>query len=264
MEPPSPAHGASNGPVVVGEPEAPKRQWCKHCQADVPVEGRGMCSRCGRFLRLNYVNRKHPVNMLRRDALKAEIVAEFRPSNVLERSTCEHLAATLERLENTRAGTPEYQRLVQLSQQLGESLSATRAEAPRIATDYHAMTDGQLISCVEDLLKDLYTRRNDTRTLAEALVMTTDPPVPTRVANDDLIERPSDDPRSVTTDSPAPVRKPMCGYGCGSFERCAEIKATRPDVWQTLHYADPEEIARRDQEATRVMLARGGKGSPCR
>ena len=54
----------------------------------------------------------------------------------------------------------------------------------------------------------------------------------------------------------------MCPYGCGTLARCAEIKATRPDAWAALHYSDPEEVKKRDEQATAVMMARIGKPQP--
>ena len=60
---------------------------------------------------MNFVARRHPVNVLRRDALLAELVAEFTPATILERSNCAHLAATLEQLEVMKPGSTEWQRL---------------------------------------------------------------------------------------------------------------------------------------------------------
>lgn len=59
-----------------------------------------------------------------------------------------------------------------------------------------------------------------------------------------------------------PAPEPTCGYGCGTLTRCVEIKKTRPDAWRALHYTDPEEVARRNKEATAVMMARVGKPHP--
>jgi hypothetical protein len=53
-----------------------------------------------------------------------------------------------------------------------------------------------------------------------------------------------------------------CLYGCESLSKCAALKTTRLDAWRVLHYADPEEVKRRDNEATDVMMARVGKPHP--
>ena len=51
---------------LMGEPGTLPTVWCKRCKADVLPEGKGQCPRCGKFIRLNFMARKHPVNMLRR------------------------------------------------------------------------------------------------------------------------------------------------------------------------------------------------------
>lgn len=60
-------------------------------------------------------------------------------------------------------------------------------------------------------------------------------------------------------DAPDPETCPYCHQ---SLTRCAEIQATRPDAWRALHYADPLEVARRDEEATATMMKQIGKPIP--
>ncbi len=56
---PSPADGKSHGTSTVGEPDAQTTpQWCKKCQADVIPRGKGLCPRCGIFLKQNFVARR--------------------------------------------------------------------------------------------------------------------------------------------------------------------------------------------------------------
>ncbi len=118
-------------PRAAGEPDTLPPTWCKKCQADVLPEGKGKCPRCGIFLRHNFVARRHPINVLRRDALLAELVAEFTPVTILERSNCAHLAATLEQLDSMKPGSTEWQRLVTVAQTLGAALHNERSREPR-------------------------------------------------------------------------------------------------------------------------------------
>jgi hypothetical protein len=92
----------------------------------MPV-GKGKCPRCGRVLRLNFVARRHPVNVLRVDQLLADLLAQFPPADIIERCDREQLAVTLEQLETMRPGTTEWQRLVTVAQMLGAALRDSQA-----------------------------------------------------------------------------------------------------------------------------------------
>ena len=108
---PSPADGIEDRAVAEalrGEPDAATTlQWCKGCAALVRPVGKGRCERCHQFLRLNFAARRHPVNLIRREALLRDILAEFPPTNILERSTAEQLAGVLEQLEVLKPGSPD-------------------------------------------------------------------------------------------------------------------------------------------------------------
>ncbi|MEX2270419.1 MAG: hypothetical protein WD690_03050 [Vicinamibacterales bacterium] len=73
------------------------------------------------------------------------------------------------------------------------------------------------------------------------------------VTSEEPADAPAQDPDDVKAVGAARLPA-MCSYGCGTVTRCAELKATRPDLWAALHYTDPSEVARRDEEATQVML----------
>jgi hypothetical protein len=111
---------------LTGEPGTLPPTWCKRCQAEVKPEGKGRCPRCNTFLKLNFAARRHPVNKLRCRQLLDQFLAEYAPTTTLGRSTCEQLAGIIEQLEVLKPGSPEHQRLVQLAQQLGETLEASR------------------------------------------------------------------------------------------------------------------------------------------
>lgn len=67
--------------------------------------------------------------------------------------------------------------------------------------------------------------------------------------------------REVTTPTPAPAAEPTCAYGCGTLERCAEIKATNYEAWEVLHGLDPEVIKKKDEAATAVMMRQLKRGT---
>src|SRR4029079_15329042 len=65
-------------------------------------------------------------NRLRRDELAAEFVADYRPETPRLRAMCAQFAAIVEQLEVLKPGSTEHQRLVVLSQTLGDALEASR------------------------------------------------------------------------------------------------------------------------------------------
>jgi hypothetical protein len=151
---------AAPQPALAGEPDTLPLTYCRKCQVEVKPEGKGRCPRCQTFLRLNFVARRHPVNVLRRDALLAELVADYQPNTTMLRSTCAHLAGTLEQLEVMKPGSPDWQRLVQTAQTLGAALHDARPTPPRTATNYDSLTEDQLIERLEVMLKSCYERRD--------------------------------------------------------------------------------------------------------
>jgi hypothetical protein len=215
--------------ALTGEPNSLPPTWCKKCQAEVLPYGKGKCPRCHTFLKHNFVQRKHPVNVLRRDALLKKLVADYQPQTTLTHASCEHLAGILEQLETMKPGSPDHQRLVQLSQTLGASLEESRRsrEAPP-----EVMTIRRIIVRPPDIERD-----------------------------EDVSAKAIEDAAQ-----PTPVHsEPVCEFCHQTLARCAEIKSTRPDIWPTLHARDPEELKRRDKEATAEMfeaLKRQRHGDP--
>ena len=146
--------------ALTGEPGTLPATWCKQCAAEVLPVGKGRCPRCNSFLKLNFAARKHPVNKLRRQQLLDQLVSDYEPRTTMWRSTCEHLAATLERLESTKPGSPEWQRLVQTAQTLGTALEETRASHARTATNLEHLSADDLVARAEKLLETAYLLRD--------------------------------------------------------------------------------------------------------
>src|SRR5688572_25380637 len=89
---PTAALSFAQAPPERGEPDSLPLTFCRKCQTEVQPLGKGRCPRCQTFLRLNFYPRKHPVNVLRRDALEAERVAEYQPTTAMLRFRCWQLA----------------------------------------------------------------------------------------------------------------------------------------------------------------------------
>jgi hypothetical protein len=133
--------------AFIGEPDTLPVTFCRRCKVDVEPVGKGKCPRCGGFLRQHFVSRKHPVNVLRRDQLHAENIAEYQPDTLHLRWACRWLANVTERLESVRDGTPEHQRLVEMWRSLTTTLEEARTStrSPRSTLDaYATLSNAQL------------------------------------------------------------------------------------------------------------------------
>jgi len=128
--------------------------WCVPCQADVQPYGRGKCPRCHKYVKGSFGARKHPVNVLRRDQLLSHLVAEFQPSTLILRHTCEHLAAVYEQLENTRPGRIEHTRLLADATRLSTILEGARRASPSVSLPeaLAGLTQEALVARLEELL----------------------------------------------------------------------------------------------------------------
>jgi hypothetical protein len=230
---------------LTGEPGTLPMTWCKKCAANVQPEGKGRCPRCRTFLKLNFVARRHPVNVLRRDALFAEIVTEYRPSTLELRDACRYLANIKERLETTKDGTPEHQRLMTMWSELSVRLRASERASEAIGDDLIDATDDQIIEKLLALLHPLLDAQ-DERRRSEA-----------SITQAGLSVQPSAEP---TGEAPVPTSEPAplldcryCGRACVGSDHAA---------YEALHYDDPEQIKRRDDLATRTMMQQIGKPLP--
>jgi hypothetical protein len=134
--------------------------FCKRCGVDVAPVGKGSCPHCRSFLKLNFVGRKHPINILRREQLLNKLVDEFKPDSVIQHAMCETLAGVFEQLESTRAGSPEHQRLAQLQQQIGSSLEESRAARIKPAAPQAEVTLDGLLARAETIRAALLALRD--------------------------------------------------------------------------------------------------------
>lgn len=232
---------------LTGEPGSLPPTWCRKCEAMVRPVGKGKCERCGGFLRLNFVARTNPINKLRREVLLDEIVAEYRPRTLELRDACRFLANVKERLETTKDGTPEHQRLMamwsELSIQLRNASRAERDAVAAIAVALEQLSTSELADRAEALtvrarkLADAeaegaaYVARafDEHRASAGLPVAGTD-------------ESPNE-PEGVT----APLAAQQCFYCSLKPAACAALRDERPDVFYALHPIERQE--RDDQRA---------------
>src|SRR4051812_44317442 len=118
----SPARSGPAGPTAVTpvqpdpseEQPGPPRTYCLHCKEVVAPVGRGQCPTCGRALPGSALRTKAAVDKKRLQQLYHEAVTEYGPTTLEARDACHFLARVKERLDHTRLGTPEHQRLMQM------------------------------------------------------------------------------------------------------------------------------------------------------
>ena len=268
-EPPAPAtvppaHNVFTGApaaiqaALTGEPDTLPPTWCKKCQAEVKPEGKGVCPRCHTFLSRNFTARKHPVNKLRRQQLLDKFVRDYQPNTQRLQSMCEQFAGVVEQLEVIKPGSPEHQRLVQLSQLLGaaleESQSSRVARTPADMQGIDAMPSSALHQAHDLLSRQIAGETLTDRELGHLDVLMAashgevllppdpvdvpafDTPVNTRVEVDVAPPEPGG---AASTPAPAPAEPAGCIYCDGPC-----VGKDR-DIYRTLHALDPEEQARR-------------------
>ncbi len=238
---------------AAGEPNSLPTTWCKVCQADVRPLGKGKCPRCGTFLKLNFVARRHPVNKLRWQQLLDMLVADYEPRSTLRRSMCEHLAAILEQLETMKPGGADHQRLVQLSQLLGASLEESRTvrESGALALSLEDETTEQLEARLVRLLEAVRSARL--------------PPLGALGGDRSPVGKTQDPAEtSAETGAPAVPQAPEQPAPTSPCPYCHRSPCVGPDHqhYATLHALDPEQVQKRDAEANAVMMKMVGKPLP--
>jgi hypothetical protein len=246
--PPVPANAAAL--QAIGEPDAQATtQWCAKCQADVIPRGKGVCPRCGRILRLNFLARRHPVNKLRKQQLFDQLIADYQPQTTLAQASCEHLAGVLEQLEALKAGSQEHKRLVELAQLLGTALEASRTQDARSSdADPASITPDAMIERTTAILRgllQLHDEQERSRAHIDAIPRET-----SAGAEAELLVK-------AEPTAPAPERCLYCHQ--------APCVGASHHAFEVLHWNDPAEIEKRAAQATAEMfesLRRQRHGDP--
>lgn len=251
---PPPAQAANPEPSAASLAEILPPTWCPHCKAfEEKPHGKGQCRRCGRVLKGAFLARRHPVNLLRRDALLAKLIADYQPNTTVLRSSCEVLAGILEQLESLKPGSQEHQRLVTLSQLLGksldESLAARTANAPQ--EDLETASTDELIGKTTAILRHLLEIRDATpahdQRDAGLTVQAATPTTSEGVA---------------PTSALAPQPEPVCPYCRRPQAACDKLRAEKPDIWGVICSSHPDVVKTRDARATAEMWQQLGQGLP--
>jgi hypothetical protein len=238
---PSPTDGDGHGSSAV--------RFCVSCGRDVIPVGKGACPQCHKFLPANSFPRKHPVNVARRTAILQELNRDFPPAtNVVQRAARQQLASALERLEVTKPGTPEWQRLSAVVKDLAAQLYEQRP-APEVP-DYTSMSLDELQSQLDHLQGMLASLRAvaDRTTDLEIEPSPISSPIVTNVA--------ANEPSPAPSPPAAPIER--CAYCLRSLADCADLRATDRDKFEALHVGSPEDAEKRRREETAVMLRRAG------
>jgi hypothetical protein len=224
------------------------------------------------FLRLNFVSRRHPVNKLRVQQLIETFVQEYRPNSQRFRSMCEQLAIVTSQLETTKPGSPDHQRLVQLSVLLGEQLEGSRSTTTAADVgDLSEMTIDQLLERTELIYCRLTALRDEQPPVSTPSPFDTSPivnrqPAPLDSPDPEAGVSPAQTEISVPGASsaaePGTSEPDPCRFCHQSIARCAEIKNRDVDTWRALHHLDPDEVQRRKDRATAEMMRPGASRLP--
>jgi ribosomal protein L40E len=241
-----------DGPQV--QTELSSLRPCTRCNAPIPVGARS-CPSCHCFAPGGRARRPRKGDV---EAIHASLLAEYVPQTTVLKETCGHLAAAYAELKTIPAGSLEWQRILNITQELSANLEASRPPQPTPSDEFANLSNAEAIPKLREKLArtakmlDLIEHGHQLDVEHEALV---------------AAERTPSQPEGVIGPSQpeAPIEEqpePRCPYGCGTLAKCAEIKATRPDTWEVLHGRDPEVIRKKDEAATAEMKFMLGKRNP--
>jgi hypothetical protein len=202
---------------------------------------KGQCPTCGVFTQGNAAARKHIANVARREQLHAENLAEYQPTTLQGRRACRWLANIDERLETTREGTPEHQRLIAMWTELTATLEASRSSREtHESTNLESLTNDQLIEKATAILRRLLDLRDATRPLPGS-----------REPDTTALDGSPFDERDPAGANPRPdsgslgaTPEPTCPY---CHRRCVGRDHVAYDV---MHWDDPEQVEKRNPKPT--------------
>jgi hypothetical protein len=215
---------------------------CSFCGAGPHATLPGRCAK-GHPIVGNQLARKHIANVARREQLYAENVAEYKPDTLQLRDACRWLANVRERLDTIREGTAEHDRLLANWTKLTATLEASRqARESHRMTNLEQLSPDEIVAKAERMLEMARLIRDSGR---EPLASTATHSVP----------EPSElgyvEPEGT---EPAPPPLETCPFCRRPLAECADLRATRPDVLEALHYDSPEMVEQRRQKATAEMF----------
>ena len=246
MEPTKDDQGTTTPPVNA----------CAACGSTAPPDAMGLCPnpKCRCVRKGTKLAAKHgPINTRRRQALREQFVRDYRPVTAIDTHRCKQLADVTERLDVVKTGTMDHVRLVQTQQVLVTALEASRAEREKNA---HTTSEELEAASLDDLARRV---ADLTQTIAqlrehEATSMVVSPTGSTLA--------PETDAKPVAIDAspaPSPAAPPIeasivtCPYCHKSLADCADMRATRPEIFESLHYDALEFVEKRRKQANDEM-----------
>ncbi len=272
--------------------------WCAQCAANVVPTTPDHCPRCGRWLVDNSGHLTHGLKSKRlareHDGYRVNLIEQLfaerggrEALDIVSRIAIESYALQCKNLKTvetrldadglfTQAG--RRRSAVDLAKSISETIARCASELPppiarptqeaaiaaMPASSLHLakrllerQVAGEVLTAFEEgQLSVLNAAMNGLVTLAPDPADV--PVVPANARGEQSPEPDSIDP--ITPPKPSPVA--TCEY-CGQpISVCAEVRASRPDVWPALHWNHPDEVTRRNAAATATMMAQIGKPSP--
>lgn len=110
-----------DGPALMTELQ--DLRICTRCGAPVPIDAND-CPKCHSFVVGNPGRKSRKGDV---DKILSQLVAEYQPATVVLRETCEHLARAYAELKTMPAGSLEWHRILNITQELTKSLDASRS-----------------------------------------------------------------------------------------------------------------------------------------
>lgn len=253
---PSPTHGsetarapepASTAPSATGQaipaegPAAIEATSPAPSEASEPTEASRDRGLDGRWTKNNKAasRDRRPIDVDEVARLENTYVREYAPANEHGRAMCGEKASIDEAIRRAKRGSPEHQRLVQLSIQLAEALEAARpaaadhADVDRMSLDELAAENARLIALAREIPARTPTPQFDSSPIIDVS------------ANAETPTTPAAEPER------APV--PQCEHCHRNFEDCAVLHESDIELWRTFHFNDPIEVDRRAKAATEEM-----------
>jgi ribosomal protein L40E len=246
---PAPWLRPTDGPAI--RTELQDANICKSCNTAIPI-GAKACPKCHCFAP------GHPGRRPRKgdvEKILASLLAEYTPKTTVLKETCEHLARAYGELKTMPAGSLEWQRILNITQELSVSLEASRAAHTPTDIDDDLTTD-QLIERTTGILRGLLDLQD-----AENAPQTPESMMAAASALGDEYQRehglagPSvqaeADPRGARPEPTlASAPEPTCPY--------CRRPCIGPDhhAYDVFHYDDPTEVEKRRVKASAEMFAR--------
>jgi hypothetical protein len=252
---------------------------CKHCGTSESPDGRGLCPVCRKIRAGAKLGKQVVTKIQYRAAQFDELIAEFPPTNVIERNNIADLADLRAELKyDSVRGSIEWQRRAQEARALAQTIFDARPKRPTTDASQGNASLEQVIKRHNQVGQAIHELQEQER-IAAAYV-----PQATQYEQAQAASQSATAPATPTPQPAAAAAEPepKCPYCYNrTLAACNELRAkleydlehavqgnsdltgtaTRAlNSWRFEHRNDPEEIARKDRYATAVMYKQIGGG----